>query len=234
MEIIQFFIDLLRDPRTFIAGWIESLGSFAYAPLFAIVFVETGLVIMPFLPGDSLLFTAGLFAAPGFGLNLGVLITVLILAAVLGNTSNYWIGRKVGQVIIDSGRVKSLTPERIEETQRLFDKYGPFAIVVTRFFPFFRTFAPFIAGVGKMHFARFTLFNVIGGVGWVVIFTLLGYFFGNIPFVQENFQLVIVAIVLVSLIPLMVGAVKARLNKRREKTDQEPEGANGNESTSCD
>ncbi|MDR2035526.1 MAG: VTT domain-containing protein [Coriobacteriales bacterium] len=216
MEIIQFFIDLLRDPRGFIADWINTLGPiWVYAPLWIIIFVETGLVIMPFLPGDSLLFTAGVFAADGGGLNLAAVLTLLILAAVLGNTSNYWIGRKIGQAIIDSGRVKSLTPQRIKETQAFFDKYGLFAIVVTRFFPIIRTFAPFLAGVGNMHFARFTLFNAIGGALWVTIFTLLGYFFGGIPLVQDNFEFVILAIVVISFLPVLIGAIKTRLKKKK-------------------
>ncbi len=220
MEIIHFFIDLLKDPRGFIADWIITLGPiWVYTPLFIIIFVETGLVITPFLPGDSLLFTAGIFAADGGGLNLAALLILLSLAAILGNTSNYWIGNKVGQAIIDSGRVKVLTPERIKQTQEFFDKYGLLAIVVTRFFPIIRTFAPFIAGLGRMHFGRFMLFNVIGGVIWVTIFVLLGYFFGGIPFVQDNFELVIVGIVVVSFIPTVIGLVKARMSKGTSKKE---------------
>jgi membrane-associated protein len=214
VDIIQFFIDLLRDPRNFIAQWITDLGPiWVYTPLFIIIFVETGLVVTPFLPGDSLLFAAGVFAAPGGGLNLGALLVILYIAAILGNTSNYWIGRKVGRVIIDSGRVKALTPERLEKTQAMFDKYGMLAVVLTRFFPIIRTFAPFLAGVGGMHFGRFTLFNAIGGILWVTIFTLLGYFFGGIPFVQDNFELIIIAIVVISLIPTVAGVIKARMSK---------------------
>ncbi|MDR1358137.1 MAG: VTT domain-containing protein [Coriobacteriales bacterium] len=226
MEIIQFFIDLLRDPRQFIADWITNLGPiWVYIPLFIIIFVETGLVVMPFLPGDSLLFAAGVFANGG-GLNPVLLICLLSLAAILGNTSNYWIGRKIGQAIIDGGRVKALTPERIEKTQVFFDKYGLLAIVVTRFFPIIRTFAPFLAGVGTMHFARFTLFNAIGGILWVSLFTLLGYFFGGIPFVQDNFEWVIIAIVVISFLPTVIGIVqnrlkKARSNKGKDTTDAE-------------
>lgn len=218
MEIIDFFIQLLSDPRQFIADWINNLGPiWVYAPLFLIIFVETGLVIMPFLPGDSLLFTAGIFAADGGGLNLAVLIILLSAAAILGNTSNYWIGRKIGQAVIDSGRIKAMTPERLEKTQAFFDKYGLFAVVLTRFFPFIRTFAPFIAGVGNMHFARFTLFNALGGVLWVSLFTLLGYFFGGIPLVQENFTLVVFGIIGVSLIPAIAGVIKARIDTLRNK-----------------
>ena len=223
MEIIQFFIDLLRDPRVFIEQWIHDLGPiWVYTPLFIIIFIETGLVITPFLPGDSLLFAAGVFAAPSAeapegSLSIVVLITLLSLAAILGNTSNYWIGRKVGQAIIDSGRVKSLTPERIEKTQAMFDKYGLLAVVLTRFFPIIRTFAPFLAGVGAMHFGRFTLFNIIGGVLWVTIFTLLGYFFGGVPFVQDNFELILVAIVIISFLPVAVGIIKTAVNKRNTR-----------------
>ena len=216
MDIIQFFIDLLRDPRAFIAQWIVDLGPvWVYTPLFIIIFAETGLVVTPFLPGDSLLFAAGVFAAPGGGLNIAALILLISTAAVLGNTSNYWIGRKMGQAIIASGRVKSLTPERINKVQAMFDKYGLLAIVLTRFFPIIRTFAPFLAGVGSMHFGRFTLFNAIGGTLWVSIFTLLGYFFGGIPIVQENFELIIIAIVIISFIPTIAGVIKVRMGRNK-------------------
>jgi membrane-associated protein len=216
LDIIQFFIDLLRDPRDFIAQWIKDLGPvWVYTPLFVIIFVETGLVVTPFLPGDSLLFAAGVFAADDGGLNLAPLLVVCYLAAILGNTSNYWIGRKLGQAIIDSGRVKALTPERIAKTQAFFDKYGLLAVVLTRFFPIIRTFAPFLAGVGRMHFGRFSAFNIIGGVLWVTIFTLLGYFFGGVPFIQDNFELVIIAIVVISLIPTAVGIIKTRLGRSK-------------------
>lgn len=228
MEIIQFFIDLLRDPRQFIADWIVNLGPiWVYMPLFIIIFVETGLVVMPFLPGDSLLFAAGVFAADGGGLSLAVLIISLSLAAILGNTSNYWIGRKIGQAIIDSGRVKALTPERIAKTQAFFDKYGLLAIVVTRFFPIIRTFAPFLAGLSNMHFARFSVFNAIGGILWVSLFTSLGYFFGGIPFVQDNFELVIIAIVVISFVPTVTGVVKSWINKGKDgkKDASEHEGS---------
>lgn len=236
MEIIQFFIDLLSDPRTFIVQWITDLGPiWVYTPLFLIIFVETGLVVTPFLPGDSLLFAAGVFAAPGAGLNLATLIILLSLAAILGNTSNYWIGRKVGQAIIDSGRVKALTPERIEKTQAMLDKYGLLAVVLTRFFPIIRTFAPFLAGVGNMHFLRFTIFNVTGGILWVSMFTLLGFFFGDLPWVEENFSLVIIAIIVISLVPMAAGIIRGVIYKMRNKnkpSDREAE--NGGQLTDRD
>jgi membrane-associated protein len=217
LEIIQFFIELLSNPRDVIAGWITTLGPiWVYIPLFVIVFIETGLVVTPFLPGDSLLFAAGIFAVEGGGLNLPLLLGLMYIAAVLGNTSNYWIGRKVGQAIIDSGRVKALTPERIAKTQTFFDKYGLLAVVLTRFFPIIRTFAPFLAGLGHMRFGRYTVFNIIGGVLWVTLFTLLGYFFGGIPFVQDNFELVIIAIVVISFIPTVYGLLRAKFGKKKD------------------
>lgn len=216
MEFVHFIIALLQDPRTFIAQWIVQLGPvWVYSPLFLIIFIETGLVVTPFLPGDSLLFCMGIFCADGGGLNLGVAITLMCIAAVLGNTSNYWIGRKAGEAIIKSGKVKALTPERIEKTQAMLDKYGNFAVFLTRFFPIIRTFAPFLAGMGGMHFGRFTLFNVLGGVCWVCVFTLLGYFFGNVPFVVEHFELVIVGIVVISFLPTAFGLAKAALGKKK-------------------
>lgn len=211
MEVLQFFIDLLQDPRGFIAQWIYDLGPvWVYTPLFIIVFVETGLVIMPFLPGDSLLFCAGIFANDG-GLNLFVLIGLMTLAAILGNTSNYWIGRKVGAAIVKSGKVKALSEKNLEKSQAMLDKYGSLAVFLTRFFPIIRTIAPFLAGMGKMSFPRFTLFNVLGGFVWVTLFTLLGYFFGGVPFVEKHFELVIIGIVAISLIPAVAGAIKAKL-----------------------
>ena len=192
MEIIDFFVNLLSDPRGAIAGWIITLGPvMVYTPLWLIVFVETGLVFFPFLPGDSLLFAAGVFSADGGGLNVVATLVVFYTAAILGNTSNYWIARFFGKRIIDSGKVKALTPERMEKLDHFFEKYGGLTIVITRFMPFFRTFAPFIAGTGHMNFAKFTLFNCVGGIAWVSLFVLVGYFFGGIPFVQEHFEVIV-------------------------------------------
>ena len=216
MSIINFFLDLLSDPRSFIAAWIIALGPiWVYSPLFLIVFVETGLVFFPFLPGDSLLFAAGVFSADGGGLNVIATLVVFYVAAILGNTSNYWIARFFGSRIIDSGKVKALTPERMQKLDEYFEKYGGLTIIITRFMPFFRTFAPFIAGTGHMNFGKFTFFNVVGGVSWVTLFVLVGYFFGGIPFVQEHFELLIVGIIAVSVIPTVVGLVKSHLNKRQ-------------------
>ncbi|MGI6045342.1 MAG: VTT domain-containing protein [Eggerthellaceae bacterium] len=217
MDFISFIINLLQDPRGAIAGWIIALGPvWVYSPLFLIVFIETGVVFFPFLPGDSLLFAAGVFSADGGGLNIVATLLVFYAAAILGNTSNYWIARFFGKRIIDSGKVSALTPERMAKLDDFFEKYGGLTIVITRFMPFFRTFAPFIAGTGHMNFAKFTLFNSIGGISWVSLFVLVGYFFGGIPFVQEHFEFIILGIVAVSVAPAVIGAIKAAINSRKK------------------
>ncbi|MCL1798112.1 MAG: VTT domain-containing protein [Eggerthellaceae bacterium] len=221
MEIIDFFLNLLKDPRTAIGGWITDLGPiWVYTPLFFVIFCETGLVFTPFLPGDSLLFAAGVFCTEGGGLNVYAALCIFSAAAILGNTSNYWIGRGFGHAIIDSGRVKSLTPERIEKIHGFFEKWGALTIVITRFFPFLRTFTPFIAGTSHMNFAKFTLFNAIGGILWVSTFTLLGYFFGGIPFVQDHFEWIIIAIVVISFIPTVGGLIKAKFGSKQATTTE--------------
>lgn len=220
MGVIEFFINLLKDPRGFIAGWIIALGPvWVYSPLFLIVFVETGVVFFPFLPGDSLLFAVGVFSAEGGGLNLAASLIVFYAAAILGNTSNYWIARFLGHRIIDSGKVKALTPERMAKLDHFFAKYGGLTIVITRFMPFFRTFAPFIAGTGHMNFAKFTLWNAIGGISWVSLFVLTGYFFGGVPFVQEHFEVIVLGIVAVSVAPAIIGAIKGALSSRKKKAE---------------
>lgn len=218
MGFINFILGLLKDPRSAIAGWILALGPiWVYTPLFLVVFIETGLVFFPFLPGDSLLFAAGVFSAPGGGLNLVATLVVFYAAAILGNTSNYWIARFFGKRIIDSGKVKQLTPERMAKLDQFFDRFGGLTIIITRFMPFFRTFAPFIAGTGHMNFARFTLFNCIGGISWVSLFVLVGYFFGGIPFVQDHFEVIVLGIVGVSAAPAVIGAIKTALASRGKK-----------------
>ena len=218
MNFVNFIMGLLKDPRSAIAGWIIALGPvWVYTPLFLIVFIETGLVFFPFLPGDSLLFAAGVFSAPGGGLNLAATLIVFYAAAILGNTSNYWIARFFGSRIIDSGKVKQLTPERMAKLDTFFEKYGGLTIIITRFMPFFRTFAPFIAGTGHMNFGKFTFFNALGGISWVSLFVLVGYFFGGVPFVQDHFEIIVLGIVAVSVAPAVVGAVKGALAARGTK-----------------
>ncbi len=217
MGFVDFILAFLHDPRTVIAGWIVALGpGLVYGPLFLVVFIETGVVVFPFLPGDSLLFAAGVFSAPGGGLNIVATLIVFYAAAILGNTSNYWIARFFGSRILDSGKVKALTPERMAKLDEFFEKYGGLTIVITRFMPFFRTFAPFIAGTGHMNFAKFTLFNAIGGISWVSLFVLVGYFFGGVPFVQQHFSTIVLGIIFISVLPAIIGAVKGALGSRKK------------------
>lgn len=185
--------------------------------MFLIVFVETGLVFFPFLPGD-LLFAAGVFLGRWRRVeHLGWLLIVFYVAAILGNTSNYWIARFFGTRIIDSGKVKALTPERMAKLDHFFARFGGLTIVITRFMPFFRTFAPFIAGTGHMNFAKFTLFNCIGGIAWVSLFVLVGYFFGGIPLVQDHFEVIVLGIVAVSVAPAIIGAIAAMSSRKKKR-----------------
>ena len=173
------------------------------------------MVFFPFLPGDSLLFAAGFFAAQGdSGLPLMALLPVVWIAPILGDQSNYFIGHFFGRRIIASGKVKAMTPERLAKTEKMIEKWGPLAVFLGRFFPFIRTFMPFISGISGMRWSRFTPFSVLGGLCWSTLFTLLGFFFGNIPVVQKHFELVIVLILLVSLLPTIIGLLKAKFGKK--------------------
>lgn len=221
MDVINFFVRLLRDPRTAIAGWITTLGlGPTYAIIFLIIFIETGVVFMPFLPGDSLLFAAGYFAAdPKYPITLPVLLPILLAAPILGDQCNYFIGHFFGRRIVESGKVKSLTPERTAKTEGMINKWGPLAVFLGRFFPFIRTFMPFFAGITGMKWHRFAPFSILGGLVWSSLFTLLGYFFGGIPAVQKHFELVIVGILLISFIPTFVGLIKVKLNKNKAQKE---------------
>lgn len=216
MELITYLIDLFLHLDEHLANIISQYGTWTYAILFFVVFMETGFVVTPFLPGDSLLFAAGTFASPVMGeaLNVYVLVGLLIVAAILGDTVNYWIGHYVGERAYDSRWVKK---EYIERTHAFFEKHGGKTIFLARFVPIIRTFAPFVAGVGKMSYGYFISYNFIGAFVWVPLFTFAGYFFGNMPFVQRNFEFVIIAIILVSLIPVFFEAWKARQEGAKEK-----------------
>lgn len=227
MGFIHFILNLLKDPRSAIAGWIAMGTAPALGLIFLIIFIETGVVFFPFLPGDSLLFAAGFFAAPDAqtgksSLPLAILLAVVWIAPIIGDQCNYFIGHFFGRRIVESGKVKALTPERIAKTEQMIDKWGPIAVFLGRFFPFIRTFMPFISGISGMRWTRFTPFSVLGGIVWSSLFTLLGYFFGNIPFVQKNFELVIVAILLISLVPTFIGLYKAHAaNKAKKRLENE-------------
>ena len=212
-------IDFILHIDVYLSDIIAQYGAWTLAILASIIFVETGVVVMPFLPGDSLIFAAGTFAARG-ALNPWAVFIVLSLAAIAGDTVNYWIGHRVGSKAY-SGEVRWIKKDHMERTHAFFEKYGGKAIFLARFVPIVRTFAPFVAGVGQMPYGFFFRWNVIGAITWVAIFTLLGYFFGNIPFVQQNFELVIVAIVIISVIPAIVEVLKARKELREPKMDTE-------------
>ncbi|MEE8683304.1 MAG: VTT domain-containing protein [Olsenella sp.] len=214
MPFINAIAELIHDPRTAIAAWIAAGPLYAYGFIFLIVFIETGVVFFPFLPGDSLLFAAGFFAHNG-GFNIYLLLACAWAAAILGDQCNFMIGHFFGRKIVASGKVKAMTPERVKKTEDFLDKWGHLAIFLGRFFPFIRTFVPFLAGMGGMHWRNFVIFNILGGVCWSTLFTLLGYFFGGIPAVQEHFELVIIGIILVSVIPAVVGALKAKFGKKK-------------------
>ena len=185
-----------------------------YIVLFAIIFCETGLVVMPFLPGDSLLFAVGaICASDNSSLSLLVMIPLLIVAAVAGDAVNYWIGAKIGPKVFRSESSRWLNKKHLERAQRFYEKYGAKTIIIARFVPIVRTFAPFVAGIGKMHFGRFWLYNVVGGTVWVTLFLVAGYWFGNIAIVKKNFFLVTIGIVAVSVIPIALEWLKARRKK---------------------
>lgn len=190
-------IDFIIHFDKYLPGIIHTYGLWAYVILFLIIFCETGLVIAPYLPGDSLLFIAGALAGTGI-LDIKLLILSLIIAAILGDTVNYWIGHTVGMEIFE--KYNLIRHDHIEKTEEYFSKYGGMTIVIARFIPFIRTFAPFLAGVGKMKYKWFLSYNVVGGILWILAFILAGYFFGSIPIVQENFTYIIYAIIIVSLI----------------------------------
>ena len=213
MQFINFISELLRDPRGAIAAAIAMGPVAAYGFIFLIIFIETGVVFFPFLPGDSLLFASGFFAATGDS-NIFVLLGVAWAAAILGDQCNFFIGHFLGRKIIDSGKVKAMTPERIAKSEAFLDKWGRLAIFLGRFFPFIRTFVPFLAGMGGMAWHHFFAFNILGGITWSTLFTLLGYFFGGIPFVQKHFELLIIAIIVVSLVPTVVGLLRSRFAKK--------------------
>jgi membrane-associated protein len=214
MEQIKFLIDLFLHLDEYLARIILDYGTWTYGILFFVIFMETGFVVTPFLPGDSLLFAAGTFAALG-SLNVWFLAGLLFVAAVAGDAANYTIGHFLGE---RAYRIKWIKKEYLDKTHAFFEKHGGKAIFLARFVPIVRTFAPFVAGVGKMSYGYFAAYNVVGGAVWVTTFTLLGYFFGNLAFVKRNFELVIVAIILISVMPMFYEWWKARREKMEVKT----------------
>jgi membrane-associated protein len=204
MDYLTAFIDIVLHLDKHLAVLVQHYGLWIYAILFAIIFSETGFVVTPFLPGDSLLFVAGALAALG-GMDIVVLITVLFIAATLGNMLNYQIGRFLGPKVFHWENSRFFNKVALEKTHAFYEKHGGKTLVISRFLPLFRTFAPFVAGIGAMTYTRFTFFNLIGAISWVGSLTLAGYFFGNLPWVQKNLTAVILGIIFVSLIPVAIG-----------------------------
>jgi len=207
--MILQFIDVFIHLDKYLTTIIQSYGTWTYLILFAIIFCETGLVVLPFLPGDSLIFAAGALAALG-ALDIKWLIILMCLAAVAGDTVNYWIGYWVGPKIFQKENVKLLNKKHLMEAHAFYEKYGGITIILARFMPFVRTFAPFVAGIGTMSYWRFMSYNVVGGILWINIFGWLGYYFGNMPYIKKNFSLVILAIVVISVMPAVIEYFKRK------------------------
>ena len=204
MEYVTAFIDIVLHLDKYLAVLVQQYGVWIYAILFAIIFSETGFVVMPFLPGDSLLFVAGALAAVG-GMNIGVLLGLLVVAAAAGNMLNYQIGRYIGPRVFKWEDSLFFNKAALQKTEAFYEKHGGKTLVISRFLPLFRTFAPFVAGVGQMNYLRFCIYNLIGAGLWVVSLLLVGYFFGNLAWVKQNLSLVIVGIIAVSLLPAIIG-----------------------------
>lgn len=223
MDLLHHFLDFFLHLDAHLHTMITDYGNWIYAILFLIIFVETGVVIMPFLPGDSLLFAAGAFCA-GIAneageiahLNIWIILPLLLIAAILGDALNYFIGKELGLKILKwKIRNKQLIKQKyIDDTHAFFEKHGPKTIIIARFVPIVRTFAPFVAGIGEMSYGKFFRFNVIGGTLWIVLLTFTGYFFGNLEFVRKNFEVVIFGIIGISLLPMIYEIAKAKFSKK--------------------
>lgn len=213
MEFLATIVDIFLHLDVHLGEVIKDYGTLTYLILFAIIFCETGLVVTPFLPGDSLLFAAGAFAALG-SLELPLLLGILYLAPILGDSTNYWIGRFIGPKVYNANS-RWVKREYIDKTHAFYEKHGGKTIVIARFMPIFRTFAPFVAGIGKMNYVRFFTFSVFGTLLWITSCVVAGYYFGNIPFVKKNFSLVIFAIIGISVLPMAIHLFQEWLKKRR-------------------
>lgn len=216
MEILNYILHLDEN----IANIINLFGPFSYALVFVIIFAETGLVVTPFLPGDSLLFALGTLAGGGF-LNIWIAYFTLLTAAILGDNTNYWIGHKIGPRVFSKEKSRLFNKAYLEKTRIFYEKRGGKTIILARFFPFIRTFAPFVAGVGKMHYLTFFSYSVAGNLLWVSLFTFTGYFFGGLPIIKKNFEIAIMGVIIFSLIPLAVEYIKSKreaVSKKIAKT----------------
>jgi membrane-associated protein len=213
-ELLAWAIDVILHLDKHLDEIIRAYGLWTHLLLFLIIFCETGLVVTPILPGDSLLFAAGTFAALG-SLNLMGIVVSLSVAAVAGDTVNYWIGHLVGPKVFTQKTSRFFKKEYLDRTHQFYEKYGGKTIIIARFVPIIRTFAPFVAGIGSMTYARFIVYNVVGGVGWIMILVLAGYFFGNVPIVRRNFSLVILAIIIISILPGVIEFVRQKYGQKQ-------------------
>lgn len=217
LDLIKKLVDFILHIDRHLAEIIGQYGLWTYGILFLIIFAETGLVVMPLLPGDSLLFAAGAFSAkPETGLNVHAMAFLLFVAAFLGDTLNYWIGHKIGPAVFKRDDSIWLRKKHLEKAHAFFEKYGGRAVILARFVPIVRTFVPFVAGAGSMTYSRFLAYNLIGGFVWIYFFTYAGFMFGNQPFVQKNFKLVILAIIILSVVPIVVELVREWLKSRKQ------------------
>ena len=218
LDLIRKLVDFIVHIDRHLAEIIASYGLWTYAVLWLIIFAETGLVVTPFLPGDSLLFAAGTFCAkPETGLNVHLMAVLLWVAAVLGDTVNYWLGSRIGPAVFKREDSVFLRKKHLERAHAFFEKYGGRAIILARFVPIVRTFVPFVAGVGRMHYGRFIAYNVLGGFIWIYFFLYAGYWFGGLPFIQRNFKLVILAIIIISVLPIVWETWRAWQEAKRER-----------------
>jgi membrane-associated protein len=214
MELIKDFIDVILHFDTHLVEWVKHYGTFSYVILFAIIFCETGLVVTPFLPGDSLLFAVGALSATG-ALEVYTAGSLLMLAAIIGDSTNYWIGYFVGPKVFRSESSRWFNRAHLDRTNAFYAKYGVKTVIIARFMPIVRTFAPFVAGIGRMYYPRFLFFSVLGSFLWIGIFVAAGYVFGNIPEVKSNFKLVILAIIFLSILPALIEVLRARRERKQ-------------------
>jgi membrane-associated protein len=216
LEYVLGFWKVISHLDLYLVSWSQSMGGWLYGLLFAVIFCETGLVVTPFLPGDSLLFAIGALCAMG-GMNIGLILPLMLAAAVLGDAANYFIGLTVGPKVFTSQTSKLLNRDHLLRTQAFYERYGGKTIIIARFIPIVRTFAPFVAGIGKMQYRRFFSFNVVGALAWVLLFIPAGYMFGNLEPVRKRFHLVIFAIIALSVLPAVIEYLRERAKLQRAK-----------------
>lgn len=221
VQIISKIIEYILHLDKYLGQVIQAYHTWTYLFMFFIIFMETGFVVTPFLPGDSLLFAAGTLAGLGQYLNVWVLFIIFSVAAIAGDTANYWIGHYIGPRAF-SGNIRFLKKEYLDRTHAFYEKHGGKTIIIARFIPIIRTFAPFVAGIGAMTYPRFIAYNVIGGVAWVALFVFGGYYFGKLTFIQQNFSFVLLAIIIISMLPAIIEFIHGRQQAQQAKNTTQP------------